>query len=181
MSHRHDSNAGTQNQGNALGDRSCVRQSKLYRQYESGNGVKAIMGVDHLAWDANELGANRGQAFDHNQPNTVSNQPLSAYDYGGGNGGNGNGGRNGNGGGGYDSTRGGGDGGGRTSQGFRESDTYRTGASGGGGGGGSGAARSTSLGDAYRARQQASQQPEYNYAGGGQHKVSTMPTARGGG
>jgi len=35
---------GTQNQGNVLGDRSCVRQSKLYRQYESGNSMKAIFG-----------------------------------------------------------------------------------------------------------------------------------------
>ena len=29
--HKHNSSAMTQNQGNTLGDRSCVRQSKLYR------------------------------------------------------------------------------------------------------------------------------------------------------
>ena len=35
--HWHDSTAGTQNQGNHIGDRSCVRQSKLYRQYVSSS------------------------------------------------------------------------------------------------------------------------------------------------
>lgn len=59
---------GTQNQGNCLGDRSCVRQSKLYRQYESGNEMKAIFGHDHLAWDTEKKqGAYAGQSlYDHN-------------------------------------------------------------------------------------------------------------------
>lgn len=61
-------NGGTQNQGNILGDRSCVRQSKLYRQYESGNSMKAIFGHDHLAWDTEKKeGAYAGQSlYDHN-------------------------------------------------------------------------------------------------------------------
>lgn len=71
MSHHHDPRAGTQNQGNSLGDRSCVRQSKLYRQYESGNGVKDILGSSHLAWNANEKeGAYKGhKVYDHNRDN----------------------------------------------------------------------------------------------------------------
>ena len=60
-------------QGNSLGSRSCVRQSKLYRQYESGNGVKAILGCDHLCWKTNvKEGAYKGQrVYDHEADNTV--------------------------------------------------------------------------------------------------------------
>lgn len=67
--HKHDPLANTQNQGNTLGDRSCVRQSKLYRKYESGNDVKSILGSDNLCWDTEKLqGAYKGQrAYDHNQ------------------------------------------------------------------------------------------------------------------
>ena len=74
--HHHNSNAGTQNQGNSLGDRACVRQSKLYRTHESGNDVKSILGTDHLRWDTDrQEGAYRGQkVFDHNKPNTVTNE-----------------------------------------------------------------------------------------------------------
>lgn len=74
--HHHNSNAGTQNQGNSLGDRACVRQSKLYRQHESGNDVKSILGTDHLRWDTeHQEGAYKGQkVFDHNKPNSVTNE-----------------------------------------------------------------------------------------------------------
>lgn len=74
--HHHNSNAGTQNQGNSLGDRACVRQSKLYRQHESGNDVKSILGTDHLRWDTErQEGAYKGQqVFDHNKPNSVTNE-----------------------------------------------------------------------------------------------------------
>jgi len=66
--HRHDSMAGTQNQGNTLGSRSCVRQSKLYRQYESGNNVKDILGTPNLRWNTSKKeGAYDGHAiYDHN-------------------------------------------------------------------------------------------------------------------
>lgn len=69
--HRHNPNAGTQNQGNALGDRSCVRQSKLYRKYESGNDVKSLLGTSNLCWDPSQKqGAYQGQKiydFDEHQ------------------------------------------------------------------------------------------------------------------
>jgi hypothetical protein len=68
---------GTQNQGNVLGDRSCVRQSKLYRQYESGNSMKAIFGHDHLAWDTNKKeGAYAGQQslYDHETNSFITEQ-----------------------------------------------------------------------------------------------------------
>jgi len=50
-----------------------VRQSKLYRQYESGNGVKAVLGCDHLCWKTNvKEGAYKGQrVYDHEAENTV--------------------------------------------------------------------------------------------------------------
>lgn len=74
--HRHNPTAGTQNQGNSLGDRSCVRQSKLYRMYESGNGVKDALGSGHLAWDTNyKQGAYAGQkVFDHMDDNGRSRE-----------------------------------------------------------------------------------------------------------
>lgn len=73
--HAHNPSAGTQNQGNSLGDRSCVRQSKLYRMYESGNGVKSVLGTSHLCWDPNvKQGAYDGQkVYDHNLDNPLKN------------------------------------------------------------------------------------------------------------
>ena len=52
--HYHDMSAGTQNQGNKLGDRSCIRQSRLYREYESGNSVKDLLGTSNLKWNPNK-------------------------------------------------------------------------------------------------------------------------------
>jgi len=65
--HWHDARAGTQNQGNHIGDRSCVRQSKLYRKYESGNQVKDLLGQGSLKWNENKKqGAYAGQkVYDH--------------------------------------------------------------------------------------------------------------------
>lgn len=37
--------------GNRLGARNCVRMSKLYRQHESGNSMKGLLGVSNLAWN----------------------------------------------------------------------------------------------------------------------------------
>jgi hypothetical protein len=69
--HRHNPAAATQNQGNALGDRACVRMSKLYRQHEGGNNMKALMGSAHLAWDADrQQGAYEGKpVYDHLRDN----------------------------------------------------------------------------------------------------------------
>ena len=75
-SHSHHGQ-GTQNQGNTLGDRSCVRQSKLFRQYESGNGVKDILGVSHLAWKTDsKQGAYMGHSvYDHSADAYTRQQP----------------------------------------------------------------------------------------------------------
>jgi hypothetical protein len=62
---RHDSSAATQNVGNFIGNRSSVRQSKLYRIHESGNSMKSILGKGSLSWDVNrQQGAYSGPVFD---------------------------------------------------------------------------------------------------------------------
>uniref|UniRef100_A0A7S2CEV2 Uncharacterized protein n=1 Tax=Octactis speculum TaxID=3111310 RepID=A0A7S2CEV2_9STRA len=62
LSASHDSLAATQNSGNSIGTRSTIRQSKLFRMYESGNAVKGILGQDSLKWDVNRKeGALAGQ------------------------------------------------------------------------------------------------------------------------
>jgi hypothetical protein len=49
--------------GNKLGERPVVRQSKIYRTNESGNAMKSIFGQDHLAWDTDkQQGVFEGQA-----------------------------------------------------------------------------------------------------------------------
>ena len=75
--------AGTQNQGNTLGARSCVRQSKLYREYESGNNVKDILGTPNLRWDTNKKeGAYKGHGlYDHNIDGYRSNVPQGRRGY----------------------------------------------------------------------------------------------------
>ena len=67
--HRNVGTAGmTQNQGNVIGDRPCVRQSRLFRQHDSGNTMKDLMGQGHTKWDVNQQqGAYQGKAvYDHN-------------------------------------------------------------------------------------------------------------------
>ena len=68
--HKHDNSHASANTGNTLGDRSCVRQSKLYRMYESGNDVKGILGTSHLEWNTKEKeGVYKGHhVYDHNDP-----------------------------------------------------------------------------------------------------------------
>jgi hypothetical protein len=57
-----DAASDQQNIGNTLGDRSCVRQSKYFRQYESGNGMKSLLGSSNLGWSTTEKeGAFKGQ------------------------------------------------------------------------------------------------------------------------
>lgn len=68
----------TQNQGNVLGDRPCVRQSKLYREHVGGNAMKELLGQDQLKWktDAQE-GVYAGKAvFDHNGKPPTPAQPA---------------------------------------------------------------------------------------------------------
>ncbi|KPA76002.1 hypothetical protein ABB37_08150 [Leptomonas pyrrhocoris] len=65
--HTNDPNL-TQNQGNMLGDRPCVRQSRLYREGCSGNAMKELMGQPELAWktDQTEGCYGGGNVYDHN-------------------------------------------------------------------------------------------------------------------
>ena len=60
--HRNLGNPGmTQNQGNVLGDRPCVRQSRLYREHVGGNAMKDLMGQSDLKWDVTQTqGAYQG-------------------------------------------------------------------------------------------------------------------------
>lgn len=83
--HKHDSSAGTQNQGNTLGDRSCVRQSRLYRMHEGGNDMKALLGTPHLAWDTKQKqGAYEGQeVYDHTMDNPYGRSSKPDQSYGG--------------------------------------------------------------------------------------------------
>jgi hypothetical protein len=72
----------TQNQGNIIGDRPCVRQSKLFREHDGGNAMKDLMGQGQLKWDTNKCeGAYSGnKVYDHNNKShteTVSNQPMA--------------------------------------------------------------------------------------------------------
>eukprot|EP00759_Apiculatamorpha_spiralis_P010553 PhF_6_TR17303/c0_g1_i1/m.26525 len=54
-SHTHYNAPGaTQNQGNTIGDRPCVRQSKIGREHEGGNQMKELMGHGELKWDTNK-------------------------------------------------------------------------------------------------------------------------------
>ena len=43
----------TQNQGNQLGDRPCVRQSRINREHMGGNAMKEMLGQDSLKWNTN--------------------------------------------------------------------------------------------------------------------------------
>ena len=79
--HLHSSTAETQNQGNSLGERACIRQSKLFRTHESGNTMKGLLGCDNLAWKTNvSEGAYAGRStYDHNNPYQHSSQSSSSY------------------------------------------------------------------------------------------------------
>jgi len=71
----------TQNQGNVIGDRPCVRQSRLFRQHDAGNAMKDLMGHSHLNWKTDvQEGAYAGKGvYDHNAPgNRTASQPKAA-------------------------------------------------------------------------------------------------------
>ena len=76
--HSHDAAAPGLEVGNVLGDRACVRQSKLFRQYESGNAVKGLLGTPNLQWDVNKKeGAYQG----HGVWDARENAPLPQHKY----------------------------------------------------------------------------------------------------
>ena len=67
--HRNIGGAGmTQNQGNVLGDRPCVRQSRINREHMGGNAMKELMGQSSLKWETDkQQGAYAGRrTFDFN-------------------------------------------------------------------------------------------------------------------
>ncbi|KAG5484992.1 hypothetical protein LSCM1_07072 [Leishmania martiniquensis] len=67
--HHHTSDPNlTQNQGNMLGDRPCVRQSRLYREGCSGNAMKELLGQSELSWKTNQTEGcyGGGRVYDHN-------------------------------------------------------------------------------------------------------------------
>ena len=71
QAHRNLGGAGmTQNQGNVLGDRPAVRQSRLFREHDSGNAMKDLMGSGETKWKTDQQeGAYAGRAlYDHNAP-----------------------------------------------------------------------------------------------------------------
>ncbi len=78
--HRWCGTAGmTQNQGNVLGSRPCVRMSKTYRELLSGNAIKEAMGHDQLKWTINEQqGAYKGMRTwnDSRQPTLTPQQQM---------------------------------------------------------------------------------------------------------
>eukprot|EP00760_Papus_ankaliazontas_P025978 PhM_4_TR2960/c0_g2_i1/m.58694 len=69
----------TQNQGNTLGDRPCVRQSRLYRQHEGGNAMKDLLGHGELKWDTNaQEGAYAGRRV-HDPLNDMPTNQQASY------------------------------------------------------------------------------------------------------
>jgi hypothetical protein len=70
--------------GNKLSQRPVVRQSKLYREKESGNAMKGIMGQDNLAWNTQEQeGVFSGQGVYDAATDGVSSVPPVAVTGGG--------------------------------------------------------------------------------------------------
>lgn len=58
-----------QNLNNMLTKRPSVRQSRLFREKESGNTMKNLLGLSHLNWDvAKTQGAFNSPVYDHNKP-----------------------------------------------------------------------------------------------------------------
>ena len=64
-----------QNLNNKLTKRPAVRQSRLFRERESGNTMKNLLGQSHLNWDVTRTqGAWDNPVFDHNKPNGYDEQ-----------------------------------------------------------------------------------------------------------
>eukprot|EP00944_MAST-04C_sp_MAST-4C-sp1_P001347 g1347.t1 len=58
-----------QNLNNMLTRRPSVRQSRLFREKESGNTMKNLLGQSHLNWDVTKTqGAFNSPVYDHNKP-----------------------------------------------------------------------------------------------------------------
>lgn len=67
----------TQNQGNILGDRPCVRQSKLYRERDGGNAMKDLLGQTDLKWQTDRCqGVYAGQRVHDPLSDRPANPPV---------------------------------------------------------------------------------------------------------
>ena len=65
--------------GNRLGQRPVVRQSRLYREHESGNRMKAMLGHDDLTWDTDQQqGAFAGRPVFNAETERYERQPAAA-------------------------------------------------------------------------------------------------------
>ncbi|CCW63579.1 unnamed protein product [Phytomonas sp. EM1] len=66
----------SQNIGNLLGSRPCVRQSRLYREGCSGNAMKDILGQGELKWDTTRTEGcyKGGHVYDHNTKDNLAVQ-----------------------------------------------------------------------------------------------------------
>ena len=75
----HDAGTSNQNLGNSLGSRPLIRQSKYFRQYESGNATKSLLGQGNLVWNTDESeGVFRGsKTFDAEASNHYPQAPPS--------------------------------------------------------------------------------------------------------
>ena len=75
----HDAGTSNQNLGNSLGSRPLIRQSKYFRQYESGNATKSLLGQGNLVWNTDESeGVFKGsKTFDAEASNHYPQAPPS--------------------------------------------------------------------------------------------------------
>lgn len=79
ISATHNPSSKSQNEGNIIGTRSTIRQSRYFRMYESGNNMKSILGQDSLVWDVNnKQGAYSGPVYNDNN-NYNSNNNYNYY------------------------------------------------------------------------------------------------------
>ena len=75
---------GSIERNNKLNDKPFTRQSQLYREKESGNGMKGVLGHDHLAWDPNrQQGAFEGQSVYNAKSQQYQQLPPAAPQFGG--------------------------------------------------------------------------------------------------
>ena len=82
-----DTSSSSQNVGNTIGTRPTIRQSKLFRMYESGNATKALLGQGGLQWNTDRVeGSYKGKTYD-----AIASGSYIERDYRGGNGRSGDG------------------------------------------------------------------------------------------
>ncbi|GMI00130.1 hypothetical protein TrVE_jg575 [Triparma verrucosa] len=69
--------------GNSLGSRPVIRQSKYFRQYESGNATKSLLGMSNLQWDTEKTEGcfSGGRVHDeYNRNRVLPKREAAAHD-----------------------------------------------------------------------------------------------------